>query len=754
MIKVDGRELKISQSERKIGFEGDNLYEKRQFLITDEKLFDFTFKLDTQDNDIIELNKTYSSELGGIVLEWNISCTSLNSVGNYCVQLRAFDQAGVVWHSEKASFYVGKAINAQNEMQESTISEFAQIEQNVANLCAQMDEKVQSASQSASLSQEALETFNQRAQQREASLSDKADTVYVDEKSSTLNDSIIRLQESTQEKFNQTNDEISKTEKVENKISDLINYGVVIDPDEIKYPTAYAVQNFVSARVDNNTDVEKTYNKRKSIDYSMQTDNTTYPSTAAVLGFVSNEVVGVAVESSNQISQVNDKITALQTDVETSFSEVENQITSLQTDVETNLSELENHIDEFQKDTEESFTEVENQILGINEKLETVGVWQNVSNALKGTAKGEIVRVDDVSTVEHTAKVKVTSKNILNADNIESLSAGNITIDGGTVKIPAATSVYGIRMDASILELNEVYTFSITDITDHESTWGWRLAYQDGTFSSISYNNTMTLLIQKPIKAIQFYLGMPYTGNQDVYITDIQIEKGTTATEYTPYVDPTTATVTRCGKNLLGFSQSFTKSIGGITVEYDNETQTFTFNGTYSGEQTILLDAYMDVKPKIATGSITTTTVEKISGSISNEDSYNVFYLSCSDSPGGTRTNWYALKLPTEKNTSTSVAKNDYLNSVWFYIARDVTFTDYKIRIQFEVCDISTQYEPYNSQTYTLDADGTLDIAYASPTMTVFTDTTGVNIDLEYNKDINKAFAQLQNAIISLGGNV
>lgn len=142
MIKVDLRELIISQSERKIGFEGDNLCEKRQFLVTDEKLFDFTFKLDTQDGDIIELTKMESSENDGIILEWNISSASLKRQGNLFVQLRAYDENGVVWHSQRAVFYIGKSINAQNEVGPEQISEFAQLEQNMSNLCAQMQETI------------------------------------------------------------------------------------------------------------------------------------------------------------------------------------------------------------------------------------------------------------------------------------------------------------------------------------------------------------------------------------------------------------------------------------------------------------------------------------------------------------------------------------------------------------------------------------------------------------------------------------
>ena len=38
--------------------------------------------------------------------------------------------------------------------------------------------------------------------------------------------------------------------------------------------------------------------------------------------------------------------------------------------------------------------------------------------------------------------------------------------------------------------------------------------------------------------------------------------------------------------------------------------------------------------------------------------------------------------------------------------------------------------------------------------MTIMSDTTGVNIETTYNKDLNKVIADLTAAIISLGGKV
>ena len=79
-----------------------------------------------------------------------------------------------------------------------------------------------------------------------------------------------------------------------------------------------------------------------------------------------------------------------------------------------------------------------------------------------------------------------------------------------------------------------------------------------------------------------------------------------------------------------------------------------------------------------------------------------------------------------------------------------------KCNLQIELGNTGTEYEPYITPTeYTPNADGTVDgITSLYPNTTLMTDTDGVLIDCEYNRDVNKAFAELQQAIISLGGNV
>ena len=76
--------------------------------------------------------------------------------------------------------------------------------------------------------------------------------------------------------------------------------------------------------------------------------------------------------------------------------------------------------------------------------------------------------------------------------------------------------------------------------------------------------------------------------------------------------------------------------------------------------------------------------------------------------------------------------------------------------IQIEVGVLATEYEPYvEPVTYVSNAEGVVDgvkSVYPSTSVSVEDGSTVVNV--EYNRDINKAFAELQNVLISLGGNV
>lgn len=89
-------------------------------------------------------------------------------------------------------------------------------------------------------------------------------------------------------------------------------------------------------------------------------------------------------------------------------------------------------------------------------------------------------------------------------------------------------------------------------------------------------------------------------------------------------------------------------------------------------------------------------------------------------------------------------------------IGGSVTITDVTLYVQLELSERKTSFEtPVEPITYPVSADGAVEgVTSLYPTTLLMADTPGVSIECEYNRDINKAFAELQQALISLGGNI
>ena len=72
---------------------------------------------------------------------------------------------------------------------------------------------------------------------------------------------------------------------------------------------------------------------------------------------------------------------------------------------------------------------------------------------------------------------------------------------------------------------------------------------------------------------------------------------------------------------------------------------------------------------------------------------------------------------------------------------------------QLELGTTATEFEPYKEPViYTANADGTVDVTYTYPSMTLLSENSDAIINFDYNRDINKAFNKLTQVMISLGG--
>ncbi len=132
MVKIVGKGMHIPRDEEHIGFVGDNNTGVREFEITDKALFDFNFKLDLKTKEhvgIVDLEKVVEQDR--IILIWKIKKEHMPISGMLFVQLRAFNDDGDAWHSEKKHFWISSRIDASEYFPSPLPSEFEQMEQQV-----------------------------------------------------------------------------------------------------------------------------------------------------------------------------------------------------------------------------------------------------------------------------------------------------------------------------------------------------------------------------------------------------------------------------------------------------------------------------------------------------------------------------------------------------------------------------------------------------------------------------------------------
>ena len=387
------------------------------------------------------------------------------------------------------------------------------------------------------------------------------------------------------------------------------------------------------------------------------------------------------------------------------------------------------------------------------------------ANAIKGHLAGEIVQAGDVSPVEHYLAVKAHGKNLFNTgkfmpaeDQTESIYVSAVEAGAITLYCSAEHNGYystGLRLRevCNSLEIGKTYTLSAST----EAT-GREYMYLHGANVTWWYGKPQTMTEEMLNSTIVLYsINGKNNGAGYCTISNIQIEEGTEATEYTPYIDPAGVTVTRCGKNILGYSDDFEITQDGLTISYDAETRTFTVNGTpTSASFSINFGSHLFDTFAIPIGTEVTLSIERLSGTLTAESATNVFYLGNSDEPGGGRNNWFSVPFPMSgKKENTSAATRKYFNRTWLYIGGEngVTFTDYKFRVQLEIGGAATAYEEFAGAKHTPDNAGAASgILSQAPAMTLLTDKAGVKIECTYNRDSNAVYAELLAKIAALSG--
>lgn len=383
-------------------------------------------------------------------------------------------------------------------------------------------------------------------------------------------------------------------------------------------------------------------------------------------------------------------------------------------------------------------------------------VIPETANGLKETATGEIVQLN-VSPIPHTVNVKVKSKNLIPYP----FSSAEVTRNGITFTPNADqtvtfngtpttnTSFAIISVNSTVnAEKGKTYTISHSGTFPNSSYIVVSVVDDKGaTVQSVRSSNGGTTFVSQIDGRLTLAFVIVSGVTFDNVTFAVQLEEGDTATPFVPYVDPKTATLVKCKKNILSFPYDNTSK------EHKGITWTVNDDGT------------------IKANGIATEQSQFICKRAGYTFELNAGEYVVSGCPRGGSVDTYRLALG-----GPGVSVNDIGTGATFtltkrgrvslgcYIKSGVTASNLVFEPMIRVASISDNtFERYESETFEPSPDGTYEMPSVSisPIATFLTDTTGAIIEAEYNQDIcafkenvTNTIAQLKQAIIELGGTV
>ena len=379
------------------------------------------------------------------------------------------------------------------------------------------------------------------------------------------------------------------------------------------------------------------------------------------------------------------------------------------------------------------------------------------ANALKGSATGEAIALKDTSPVEHIMDVKVRKKNLLPYPFVSGTATSNgITFtdnNDGSLHIEGTLTAARKYIFSNNLSLKKgTYTISIS-IDGEIATGLFFYVRKTGVGNLVAMNlsnitsRTFTVTEDDSSIVVDLVMESSGVGNYFNFTIKPMLELGTVTTGWSPYIkDISAVKLNTLGKNLVDVTtaqleRSLYSGGSGSTVDIVGVEKS-------AGAAYAAVITYVPVLPN-TTYSFSLNNSTYWLNRICQMNSNNIctinhaFYVSTANdySEHTFTTNAYTRYLMIQLKNKNEVAP---------------TMEDLlKINLQIEQGS-ATEYEPYKEPVeYAVNPDGTVtNVVSMYPNITLATDTIGAVIDCEYNRDINKAFAELANAIISLGGNV
>lgn len=358
------------------------------------------------------------------------------------------------------------------------------------------------------------------------------------------------------------------------------------------------------------------------------------------------------------------------------------------------------------------------------------------SEYMHPTVNSSVVSVNDVNAMEHKLGVRVKSKNLCNKEYLEDINNWS-KLNANYYHIPIYVGKGNTKIAVSysnVLETGLGLFVGIKTLDDTASEAGLTYLYHNTNSSLI--RNTAILKIAEDAEYAYIRLNMTTANYGQIskfmeYIgNDLQIEIGDTISDYTPYItDFSGVEVSRYGKNLFDIEGTLQKYIDG-----DYET-----SGSYSV-------VTVPLKPN-------TKYIVKVNGEKTGQPAFiSSIKAVNSDVAKGIaiypNEHWTAL----EKVLTTDETGNLYFGV--YPINLESRYEQLNLaKVQIELGETATDYEPYQEQTATANEDGTVErLSSLSPNMVLMTDAEGVIINCEYYRDIDTYINNLTTNIALSGG--
>jgi hypothetical protein len=331
--------------------------------------------------------------------------------------------------------------------------------------------------------------------------------------------------------------------------------------------------------------------------------------------------------------------------------------------------------------------------------------------------------VYDVSPIKHDVKCLVHGKNLFDTSKIitqePSASYAYVSEVGKNYIIVMTEAGYDgngyctvpkkLREVCPGLQVGKTYILSAD--TESNST----NMYLPGIQKSWVFGTSKVMTEDILNSAMTFYglSVMAGMGTGTCRISNIQIEEGTTVTNYEPYIDPTTVTVMARGKNVLELSDNITHN--GVTKTVD-ANGLITVKGTSTASININVGmGFMKAGYKYR------PVIQKLKSDVAPS-----FWS-------------FAAQANLNKDKDGYISSDvDTEFSAFIYTSSAGTVYDsaFKVMVELVTENMTDTYESYKgSKAIVESSDGTCVITSVDSTMTLFTDTPGVTIEAEYNVD-------------------